>query len=541
MRKASLIAALMAVRRGVRGRRDGRRHVGDDLRGVSPDELAGRDTWFKSTFGGEKFFSQILPGPPFNLPLGFDAMLTSDRNTRFDNCGVVNDPDCVQGDASTGYLDKCADDATCSVDDINGASAGIVGVRKFLDHARRQAGRSSACRARRCHAGLDAQNPPANPNHPAWANIHATTGNQYIAGRQDLRRAPVAARSALPGLPHLGAGHRRHHGDRERSHQQPGHHHAVLQPRPAAVLRPDRRRRRRSHVHRARAGRRGRRRLRGGGAARLLQHRHVRGGVHGRPPGQRPRRHADADRPGRVRARLPGLRRRRKTDVVEHVQVHGDDDAAAAGDGAAAARRSSTNDRAGARARQRRCSRRTARRAMDGADRPSDDRDPSGGRRSAPTAAARKTTNWEAGHIWAQFSSDQYKARPTGGPGLLSRRAAPRRVGDGAVLPQQPPRRVQRRSVGGGAHGGVRGRDGRAAEPAVARHPRLGAAHDGDDPVPTPIGPLTLPAGTPVAAFANLESGEPARQPVPGLRREPGPLLRRVAARRRTSTRSPST
>ena len=35
-----------------------------------------------------------------------------------------------------------------------------------------------ACAA--CHAGLDPANPPANPNHPAWENIHATTGNQYI-------------------------------------------------------------------------------------------------------------------------------------------------------------------------------------------------------------------------------------------------------------------------------------------------------------------------------------------------------------------------
>ena len=32
-----------------------------------------------------------------------------------------------------------------------------------------------------CHAGLDAQNPPADPNHPSWANINATTGNQYLA------------------------------------------------------------------------------------------------------------------------------------------------------------------------------------------------------------------------------------------------------------------------------------------------------------------------------------------------------------------------
>ena len=44
----------------------------------------GKDVWFKSTFGGEKFFSVILPAPPFNLPLGLDVVLTSPRDTRFD-------------------------------------------------------------------------------------------------------------------------------------------------------------------------------------------------------------------------------------------------------------------------------------------------------------------------------------------------------------------------------------------------------------------------------------------------------------------------
>ena len=78
---------------------------------LSPDQQAGHDTWFNSTFGGQHFFSQILPNAPFNLQLGFDTILTSDRNTRFEQYGVVNDPDCVQGDASSGYLDKCADDA----------------------------------------------------------------------------------------------------------------------------------------------------------------------------------------------------------------------------------------------------------------------------------------------------------------------------------------------------------------------------------------------------------------------------------------------
>src|SRR3954465_13594308 len=73
------------------------------------DVAEGRDIWFKSTFGGERFFSLILPSPPFNLRLSGDQMLTSPRDTRFDQFGVINDPGCTPGDATTSYLDKCAD------------------------------------------------------------------------------------------------------------------------------------------------------------------------------------------------------------------------------------------------------------------------------------------------------------------------------------------------------------------------------------------------------------------------------------------------
>ena len=133
-----------------------------------PEVAQGREIWLKSTFGGERFFSLILPNPPFNLPLGFDQMLTSPRDTRFDEFGVINDPDCIAGDASTGYLDRCPDPE----------SAGVVGVRKFPNPAGGSPLIGVACAA--CHAGLDPTHPPANPNHPSWENIHPTIGNQYL-------------------------------------------------------------------------------------------------------------------------------------------------------------------------------------------------------------------------------------------------------------------------------------------------------------------------------------------------------------------------
>ncbi|HEX5660591.1 MAG TPA: hypothetical protein VFX59_25535, partial [Polyangiales bacterium] len=137
----------------------------------------GRELWIKETFGGEKFFSLIMPKPPFSLVLGLDVMLKSTRATRFTDWGVVNDPDCTPGDASTFGFDKCKD----------ANSAGVVGVRKFPNPSFDSTQPAStanppvllgvACAG--CHAGLDPQNPPANPNAPKWDNIHLTTGNQY--------------------------------------------------------------------------------------------------------------------------------------------------------------------------------------------------------------------------------------------------------------------------------------------------------------------------------------------------------------------------
>ena len=135
-----------------------------------PSWKRGRDVWFEATFGGEKFFSLILPGPPFNLPLGFDELLTSDRNTRFATWGVLNDPDCTPGDVTTGFLDKCDDPE----------SSGVIGIRKFPNPSPTGPTYLFGVSCASCHAGLDPANPPADPNHPEWSNIHPTVGNQFL-------------------------------------------------------------------------------------------------------------------------------------------------------------------------------------------------------------------------------------------------------------------------------------------------------------------------------------------------------------------------
>src|SRR5690242_8641297 len=82
---------------------------------------AGRNIWFRNTYGNEVLLTLIFPTLPGGFPLAVGNVLTSSRDTRFDVYGVINDPDCTAGDASTGFLDRCADPN----------ATGIIGIRKF--------------------------------------------------------------------------------------------------------------------------------------------------------------------------------------------------------------------------------------------------------------------------------------------------------------------------------------------------------------------------------------------------------------------------
>lgn len=127
----------------------------------------GRDIWFENTYGGEKFFTFLAnhPDPQQRIEIGFEAVATTPRAVRFDTWGVLNDPDCVANPA--GGLDLC--------DDPN--ATGIVGMRKFPGPGGTTM-YGAACAV--CHAGLDPLDPPANPNELTWDNIHATIGNQHL-------------------------------------------------------------------------------------------------------------------------------------------------------------------------------------------------------------------------------------------------------------------------------------------------------------------------------------------------------------------------
>lgn len=151
----------------------------------------GRDVWFKGSFGNqdEEYLHTVRTVGEGNV--WYPWLDTRTRPYRFTKWGMINDPDCVQGDASTHWYDKCPDPH----------SSGVLGYRKYYaDPTKDEAGKvvfdpkTSPYRddelkknmrfvlggpCVQCHVAFDPTNPPKNPNEPEWENIHATIGNQY--------------------------------------------------------------------------------------------------------------------------------------------------------------------------------------------------------------------------------------------------------------------------------------------------------------------------------------------------------------------------
>lgn len=154
----------------------------------------GRDVWFKGTFGNQdEIYQHFARTTPEGIKdIWYPWLDTRERDQRFSKYGVINDPDCVQGDASTFWWDKCPDPH----------SSGVLGYRKyFADPTVDKSGKvvfdpaTSPYRddelknnlrfvvghpCVQCHVGFDPTNPPANPNLPKWENLSATIGNQHI-------------------------------------------------------------------------------------------------------------------------------------------------------------------------------------------------------------------------------------------------------------------------------------------------------------------------------------------------------------------------
>ncbi len=151
----------------------------------------GRDVWFKGTFGNQDEEYIHLARTVGRENVWYPWLDTRTRRERFTKWGMINDPDCTEGDASTNWYDRCPD----------AHSSGVLGYRKYLaDPALDENGKvvfdpaASPYREDelkknmryvlggpcvQCHVAFDPTNPPKNPNAPNWENIHATIGHQY--------------------------------------------------------------------------------------------------------------------------------------------------------------------------------------------------------------------------------------------------------------------------------------------------------------------------------------------------------------------------
>ena len=176
----------------------------------------GRDVWFKGTFGNQD--EEYLHTSRTVGAIWYPWLDTRTRKQRFSKWGMINDPDCSEGDASTNYYDRCQDPH----------SSGVLGYRKyFADPTLDENGKVSFDPASspyredelqknlryvlggpcvQCHVAFDPTHPPANPNAPAWENIHATIGNQftnqplqYLQGVPDDHFAKQVINAARPG------------------------------------------------------------------------------------------------------------------------------------------------------------------------------------------------------------------------------------------------------------------------------------------------------------------------------------------------------
>lgn len=127
----------------------------------------GREVWLKNTYGGEKFFNFLAnhPDPARRIQVGFENVVNTPRDQRFQAWGTINDPDCAAD--PQGGPDLCPDPN----------ATGVIGIRQFPGpDGTRLFGLSCAS----CHAGFHPLRPPNDVNEPGWANIHLTIGNQSL-------------------------------------------------------------------------------------------------------------------------------------------------------------------------------------------------------------------------------------------------------------------------------------------------------------------------------------------------------------------------
>ena len=177
---------------------------------LTPDEIAGRNTWMLWTGGNEAFWD-YLSRNGYGLVEFLKTIDSRGRSQRFKTLGLINEPgyrQATEPDEFGLYIDQpvsARPDGTNPA--VDGRSTGVIGFRLFpnpnFDEAARRrwdakrfysdpayyqdptlvrpyrVGMSCAI----CHVAFHPLNPPADPAQPKWENLSATIGNQYLRSR----------------------------------------------------------------------------------------------------------------------------------------------------------------------------------------------------------------------------------------------------------------------------------------------------------------------------------------------------------------------
>ena len=252
---------------------------------LDPAEIAGRNMWLVWSGGNDRFWDGLSASTfgAFDLlkVVSSHPSLGYNRESRWNYFGLVNEP-CFESATKADpnrrglWLDvrskDCAPDpfedenkypgvaigsrgkplgdgTTQPVGSFYGYASGIVGLRLFpnpaFDAKAAKAwdperyytdpsyyNRKDLVRPYRvgmscgfCHAGPSPVNPPADPAHPAYANLSSSVGAQYMwvdrLVHLQLEQARGPQELHVPARPHFPPGQHGHVAGLDRRHQQP--------------------------------------------------------------------------------------------------------------------------------------------------------------------------------------------------------------------------------------------------------------------------------------------------------------------------------
>ena len=160
---------------------------------LTPEQRAGRDTWYFWTGGNEKFWVKMARATQGNVDL-LNYVDSRRHGRRFRELGAITQPGCKPATKPDEYglwLDECDQPP---IPDVPGEASGVIGLRKFknpnFDPAKWDAAKyykdpsaeppyliGMACGF--CHVGFNPLHPPPDPEHPRWQNLAGAIGNQY--------------------------------------------------------------------------------------------------------------------------------------------------------------------------------------------------------------------------------------------------------------------------------------------------------------------------------------------------------------------------